>query len=101
MLETVKSNLETAEIGVPYYRQGDDFCEHQQSSKSVIEAFREHAKQMDFASRRLNDVASFLEKHKTRINEVDIFGDGHSINITAPKDIIEEMQKKDLTTNWV
>ncbi len=90
-----KTGLKTAEIIVPYFKVGDDFDDCQKSN-SLAESFHEHANQMLWAEEHLRKVAVFLEKHKDRIDEIEVFGDTHDIHITAPKDIIDMLVNQEL-----
>ena len=85
--------MPTADINLPYFKQGDDFGSCLGQSSSPVEALELHAKMLEGAALQLRQIKALIIGH-----DVDMDGDTHSIWITADDELIKKMEELELVT---
>ena len=78
--------MKSAEVHLPYYKQGDDLAYHLEHSPTVGEALEAHARQLEYAAEILRKVKSMTAGH-----DVHFDADTHMIQVSGPDEIIEAL----------
>lgn len=78
--------MKTAEIHLPYFKQGDDLAYHLARTRDVAEALEAHARQMESVSESLRSVKTIIAGQA-----VEIDADTHMIQIDGPDEIIDRL----------
>jgi len=84
--------MKLAEIGLPYWKQGDDMRHYlEQCDGNVSEALELHAEAMEASATLLREVKEVIGGES-----VSLYADGHSIEIDADDAIIDRLIELDL-----
>lgn len=83
-----KKTLLSAEISLPYHKQGDDLGQYLRGNSSILKALEAHARNMDFAAKMLRDIKEMIADS---VSEVRIDADTHVIEISGPPPVIEKL----------
>lgn len=78
--------MKTAEIHLPYYKQGDDLRYHLDNSESFEAALKAHAEQLEAAAAVLREVRERVDGEDITLN-----ADTHWIGIEGPDDLIDSL----------
>ena len=89
--------IETYELHLPYYKQGDDLSGivdalAKEGVSSSSAAFEEHAKLMDHAAQILRHMARYAENDKVKIAQADV----HFIAVKCEQELGETLVKEGL-----
>jgi hypothetical protein len=84
-------NMDSYEINLPYFKQGDDFHHCMENTENVISALTRHANLLRDAAQQLEDIATAVEG-----KEVSIRGDTHCIFIEGPEELLKDLTKREL-----
>lgn len=87
--------MKTAEISLPYFKQGDDLSQHLRRGVTPLQALEAHAQQLDEAAGILRRIEEILRT----ANAIEIQADCHTIMITSDDEMIDELIEKDLATS--
>jgi len=86
--------IESAEIHLDYFKQGDDLNWYVKQGKISHKALRSHAEQMREVAAVLEAIATIVEKYPS--NQVKLDAGTHHIGITGPTEMIKEIIEKGL-----
>lgn len=78
--------MKSADIQLPYFKQGDDLAHHLSKSSNVEEALEAHAQQLEYAAELLRKI-----KEMVAGQGVAIEADTHMIQISGPDEIIDAL----------
>lgn len=78
--------MSTAEIYLPYYKQGDDMANHLASSNSVAEALEAHATRMEAVANQLRAIEKLVVGQPVKID-----ASTHFIGISGPDEVIDKL----------
>jgi|LSQX01.2.fsa_nt_gb hypothetical protein len=81
----------TAEITLPYYKQGDDLRHYLDSCNSIEDALENHAEDMDDAAQQLRKIKALVSGH-----DVEIEAGTHLIWISGPASVIDKLVENEL-----
>lgn len=84
-------NIETVEIILPYFKQGDDLAGFLENYNNIPEALTAHANALEIAAQQLKDIRDTIKD-----NEVEIDAQTHHISITCSKELAEKLINKEL-----
>jgi hypothetical protein len=87
--------MKTAEISLPYFKQGDDLSQHLRRGLTPLQALVAHAQQLDEAAEMLRRIEDIL----TTAEEIEIQAECHTIMISSADEMIAELIEKDLATS--
>lgn len=87
--------MKTVEIYLPFYSKGDDLKTRIEHSASIDEAFEKYAQDLDEAAHSLREVKALVAGH-----EIEVFADEDVIEITAPDEVIDALEKAGLLMEY-
>lgn len=83
-----KKTMSSAEISLPYFKQGDDLRQELESNSTILNALESHAQSMDCAARMLREIKEMIADF---VSEVEIQADTHMIEVSGPPTVIEKL----------
>lgn len=93
-----KSDVKSADIHLPYFKQGDDLHHHLENEPTIEQALEAHARQMEHTAQILREV-----KSKIVGAEIEMQADVHFISISGPASVIDALLAAELASerDWL
>lgn len=87
--------MKSAELRLPYYKQGDDLAHWLEKLEDPVASLRAHAEQMDAAASVLRQASNAIAGH-----QVEVHADTHVIQISGPDELIDRLVESGVLEVW-